>query len=380
MTYAIGFVTRPLGGVVFGIVGDRFGRKRALIWSLVLMGVATVGVGLIPGYRSIGVLAPILLVVLRLVQGIAVGGEVGGALLLVAESMPAGRRGFWSAWPMIGGPAGNLVSSGVLALLGIALGEVAFAAWGWRIAFILSAALILVGLWMRTRVAESPVYQAYVDRRSRTTSPPLGTTLVTHWRSVLVVLLVKAGENALFYVFTTFYVVYVTRVLRQPRTVELEAAAVGSVVDAIVIFAAGAWSDRVGRRIVTAIGFVAAAVWAFALFPMTRSGTPLTIALAAGVAGACHGLIVGGMSAFFVELFPTSARYTGFSIGYQFATVFTGALAPLIGVALLNAYGSTIPVSLYAMAMTAPALISLGMAHETRGANLDVDTGTAIII
>jgi len=380
MTYAIGFVTRPLGGVVFGIVGDRFGRKRALIWSLVLMGVATVGVGLIPGYRSIGVLAPILLVVLRLVQGIAVGGEVGGALLLVAESMPAGRRGFWSAWPMIGGPAGNLVSSGVLALLGIALGEVAFAAWGWRIAFILSAALILVGLWMRTRVAESPVYQAYVDRRSRTTSPPLGTTLVTHWRSVLVVLLVKAGENALFYVFTTFYVVYVTRVLRQPRTVELEAAAVGSVVDAIVIFAAGAWSDRVGRRIVTAIGFVAAAVWAFALFPMTRSGAPLTIALAAGVAGACHGLIVGGMSAFFVELFPTSARYTGFSIGYQFATVFTGALAPLIGVALLNAYGSTIPVSLYAMAMTAPALISLGMAHETRGANLDVDTGTAIII
>ena len=380
MTYAIGFVTRPLGGVVFGVLGDRFGRKRALIWSLVLMGLATVGVGLIPGYASIGVFAPILLVVLRLVQGIAVGGEVGGALLLVAESMPADRRGFWSAWPMIGGPAGNLVSSGVLALLGVALGEVAFAAWGWRIAFVASAALILVGVWMRTRVSESPVYQAYVERRSHTTSPPLGTTLVTHWRSVLVVLLVKAGENALFYVFTTFYVVYVTRVLRQPRTVALEAAAVGSIVDAVVIFAAGAWSDRIGRRVVTAIGFVAAAVWAFALFPMTRGGSPVAIAFAAGVAGACHGLIVGGMSAFFVELFPTSARYTGFSIGYQFATVFTGAVAPLIGVALLNAYGSTIPVSLYAMAMTAPALISLGMAHETKGANLDVDAGTAISI
>jgi MFS family permease len=373
MTYAVGFVTRPLGGVVFGVLGDRYGRKRALVWSLMLMGAATVGVGLIPGYASIGVAAPALLVVLRLLQGIAVGGEVGGALLLVAESTSPERRGFWSAWPMVGGPAGNLLSSGVLAVLGVALGEIAFASWGWRIAFVASAALILVGVWMRTRVAESPVYQAYVERRKRVEAPALGTTLVSHWRSMLIVLLVKAGENALFYVFTTFYVVYVTRVLRQPRTVALEAAAVGSVVDAVVIFAAGAWSDRVGRRVVTAIGFVAAAAWAFALFPLTRGGHFATIAFAAAVAGACHGLIVGGMSAFFVELFPTNARYTAFSIGYQFATVFTGAIAPLIGVALLNAYGSTIPVSLYALAMTAPGLISLGMANETRGTSLDLE-------
>jgi MFS family permease len=274
---------------------------------------------------------------------------------------------------MIGGPAGNVLSSAVFAVLGLALGEIAFAAWGWRIAFVASAALILVGVWMRTRVAESPVYRAYIDRRARTETPPLGATLVSHWRSILIVLLVKAGENALFYVFTTFYVVYVTRVLRQPRTVALEAAAIGSVIDAIVIFAAGAWSDRIGRRIVIAVGFIAAAAWAFALFPLTRGGTFAAIGFAAGVAGACHGLIVGGMSAFFVELFPTNARYTAFSIGYQFATVFTGAIAPLIGVALLNAYGSTIPVSLYALAMTAPGLISLGMANETRGTSLDID-------
>ena len=374
MTYAVGFATRPVGGVVFGVLGDRYGRKRALVYSLMLMGAATVGVGLIPGYASIGVAAPVLLVVLRLVQGIAVGGEVGGALLLVAESTPPERRGFWSAWPMIGGPAGNLLSSAVLAVLGIALGEVALAAWGWRIAFLASAALILVGVWMRTRVAESPVYRAYVERRARVETPPLGATLVSHGRSMLIVLLVKAGENALFYVFTTFYVVYVTRVLRQPRTVALEAAAIGSVVDALVIFAAGAWSDRIGRRVVTAIGFIASAAWAFALFPLTRGGSFAAIAFAAAVAGACHGLIVGGMSAFFVELFPTNARYTAFSIGYQFATVFTGAIAPLIGVALLNAYGSTVPVSLYALAMTAPGLICLGMANETRGTSLDVDT------
>ena len=373
MTYAVGFVTRPLGGVVFGVLGDRYGRKRALVWSLVLMGAATVGVGLIPGYASIGVAAPVLLVLLRLVQGIAVGGEVGGALLLVAESTPPERRGYWSAWPMIGGPAGNLLSSGVLAMLGLLLGEAAFATWGWRIAFGASAALILVGVWMRTRVAESPVYRSYLERRSRVPAPPLGATLVSQWRSMLIVLLVKAGENALFYVFTTFYVVYVTRVLRQPRTVALEAAAIGSIVDAIVIVAAGAWSDRAGRRIVTAIGFVAAASWAFALFPLTRGGTFGAIAFAAAVAGACHGIIVGGMSAFFVELFPTNARYTAFSIGYQFATVFTGAIAPLIGVALLNAYGSTVPVSLYALAMTAPGLISLGIANETSGKRLDAE-------
>jgi MFS family permease len=370
MTYAVGFATRPLGGIVFGVLGDRYGRKRALVWSLLLMGVATMGVGLVPGYAQIGVAAPALLVVLRLIQGLAVGGEVGGALLLVAESLPAARRGFWSAWPMIGGAAGNLLSSGVLAALGLLLGEAAFAAWGWRLAFLASGVLIGVGIWMRTRVEESPLYRAYVARRAEARKSELATTLAAHWRSMLTVFFVKAGENALFYVFTTFYVVYVTRVLHRPRTVALEGAAVGSIAEIITIFAAGALSDRIGRRPVTAIGLLAAALWAFILFPATAAGGVAAVMLVAAVGGICHGVIVGGMSAFFVELFPTSARYTGFSIGYQMATVFTGAVAPLIGVALLNTYGSTLPVSLYAMAMTAPGLISLGMAPETRGVDL----------
>ena len=370
MTYAVGFATRPLGGLVFGVLGDRYGRKRALVWSLMLMGLATVSVGLIPSYATIGVAAPVLLVALRLLQGLAVGGEVGGALLLVTETLPAERRGFWAAWPMMGGAAGNLVSSGVLAILGFALGEIAFAAWGWRLAFLASAVLIGVGLWMRTRVAESPVYQAYVERRRHAGTQPLGATLAAHWQSMLTVFLVKAGENAVFYVFTTFYVVYVTRVLRLPRTLALEAIAVASVAEIATIFLSGAWSDRVGRRIVTAVGLLFAAVWAFVLFPATASGNVTAVVGAATVGGVCHGLIVGGMSALFVELFPTSARYTGFSVGYQFATVVSGAVAPLIGVALLNAYGSTLPVSIYAMAMTAPGLVSLGMSDETRGRDL----------
>src|SRR5262249_13335005 len=152
---------------------------------------------------SIGVFAPMLLVVLRLVQGFAVGGEVGGALLLVAESLPAPRRGFWTAWPMIGGPAGNVLSAAVLAALGLWLSETAFGEWGWRVAFLASGLLIGVGIWMRTRVAESPLYRAYAERRARTDGQPLALTLLQHWKSVLTVFLVKAAENALFYVFTT---------------------------------------------------------------------------------------------------------------------------------------------------------------------------------
>ena len=374
MTYAIGFVTRPLGGLVFGMLGDRYGRKRALVWSLLLMGFATMGVGVIPGYASIGVAAPALLVLLRLIQGLAVGGEVGGALLLVTESLPGNRRGFWAAWPMVGGPAGNVLASAALALLGLWLGEAAFGAWGWRVAFLASGALIGTGVWMRTRVTESPLYQAYAARRAKTEQQNTLSTLGAHWRSMLTVLLVKIGENALFYVFTTFYVVYVTRVLHLPRTLALTAAAVGSIADVFAIFAAGAWSDRIGRRPVTAIGLVAASLWAFALFPATAHGSTTAVIVAAVVGGVCHGLVVGGMSAYFVELFPTSARYTGFSLGYQLATVASGAVAPVVGVALLTAYASTVPVSIYATAMALPALIVLRVSRETRGIDLGTDS------
>lgn len=373
ITYGVGFITRPLGGVVFGVLGDRYGRRRALVWSLALMGIATMSIGLVPDYSRIGVGAPILLVLLRLIQGLAVGGEVGGALLLVTESVPRERRGYFASWPMIGGSAGNLLSSGVLALLSFSMSDVAFVAWGWRIAFIASGALIGIGVWIRSRIEESPLYQAYRARRAESPKQSLGATTLAYWRSIVTVLLVKAGENALFYVFTTFYVIYVTNVLQRPRSLALNAAAVGSVTDIATIFLAGALSDRIGRRVVTAAGLLAAAVWSFAVFSITKGGSDGAVFFAAAVSGICHGVIVGGMSAFFVELFPTSARYTGFSIGYQMATVFSGAVAPYLGVALLRAYGSTLPVSLYAAAMTGPALVCLGLTRETAGRDLERD-------
>jgi MFS family permease len=369
MTYGVGFVTRPLGGVLFGIIGDRYGRKPALVLSLLLMGLCTVAVGLVPSYATIGVAAPVLLVFLRLLQGLAVGGEVGGAVLLVAESMSKERRGQWTAWPQIGGPAGNLAAAGVFAGLTLLLSEQQFLAFGWRIAFLLSGALIFLGVWMRSRVEESPLYQAHVaQRRARKVS--IFGVLRQHLASVFGVLLVKAGENALFYVFTTFFVVYVTRVLGQPRSVALTASLLGSAIEVAAIFWAGRLSDQFGRRPVTAAGLIGAAAWSFALFPLTEAGSVWAIRLAAVVGGLCHGFIVGGMSAYFVELFPTSARYTGFSLGYQVASVLSGAVAPIIGVALFERFGSTVPVSLYAAAMALPALLWLARSRETRGTDL----------
>ena len=373
MTYAVGFVTRPLGGVLFGALGDRSGRKRALVASLVLMGAATVGVGLLPTYAQAGPLAPALLVVLRLVQGVAVGGEVGGAVLLVAESTRADRRGEYTAWPQTGGPAGNVAAAGVLALLSAALTDAQFAAWGWRMAFLLSGVLVVVGLWMPRRAAPAPRAAPPPPRRAAGAPhpEPLATTVAAHWRALATVFCVKAGENALFYVFTTFFVVWVTRVLHRPRSEALAATLVASLVEVGAIVAAGRWSDRVGRRPVTAVGLVAAALWAFALFRVGAAAGPVGLTVLATVGGIAHGVVVGGMSAFFAELFPTAARYTGFSLGYQLASVASGAVAPIIGVALLARYGSTVPVSVYAALMTVPALVALARAPETGGRPLD---------
>lgn len=370
MTYGVGFVTRPLGGLLFGMLGDRHGRKPALIASLFLMGVCTFAVGLLPGYQQIGIAAPLLLLVLRLLQGLAVGGEVGGAVLLVAESLSKERRGYFTAWPQSGGPAGNLVAALVFALLTRGLSETQFNDHGWRVAFLLSGALIGVGVWMRSRVEESPLYQSHAAAKSTRAADPVRQVLVRHWRAVLGVLCIKSGENALFYVFTTFFIVYLTRAVHVPRSLALGVSSLGSAIEVLTIFGAGLLSDRFGRRPITALGLVLAAVWGFALFPLCSNGEPLLLGVAAMVGGLCHGLIVGGMSAHFVELFPTAARYTGFSLGYQFASVVSGAVAPIIGVALFDHFGTAVPVSIYAALMTLPALASLWHLPETRGTDL----------
>ena len=349
-TYALGFVARPVGGLVFGHYGDRIGRKRLLMVSLVMMGVATFLIGLLPTHAQVGSWAPVLLVVLRLVQGFAVGGEWGGAVLLVAEYGTPARRGFWASWPQAGVPAGNLVAAGVLAVLSATLSEEAFFSWGWRVAFLLSAVLILVGYWIRTSVQESPVFREAQERSAARPEPaklPVAEVLRSHPRGVLTGAGLRFGENIAFYVLTAFSLTYVAETTELTRTDALNAVLAGCAAEVLAIPLFGALADRVGRRVVTAAGAVGTAVWAFAFFALADSGSRAALVLAVVVGLVLHGAMYGPQAAYISELFPTRLRYTGASVAYQLTSIVAGSLAPIIAVALLDRTGSSLPVSVY---------------------------------
>ncbi|OLF09860.1 MFS transporter [Actinophytocola xinjiangensis] len=373
-TYAIGFAARPIGGLVFGHFGDRIGRKKLLVASLLMMGGATFLIGLLPTYASIGVAAPILLTLLRLVQGFALGGEWGGAVLIVSEHGDARRRGFWASWPQAGVPAGNLLATAVLAVLAAWQPADAFEAWGWRIPFLLSALLVVVGLWVRLAVAESPVFLDAARRASERGADeraPVVEVLRRSWRQVLIAMGARMGENVSYYVITAFILVYVTQTLGLERSVALNAVLVASAVHLVVIPLWGLLSDVVGRRAVYLFGAVGMAVWSFVFFVLLDTRSAGVIMVAATVGLVLHGAMYGPQAAFFSELFGTRVRYSGASIGYQLASIGAGAVAPLIAVALLAAWDSTVPVSLYVVGMCLLSVIAVLLATETRGAALD---------
>lgn len=373
VTYAIGFGARPFGGMFFGHMGDRYGRKKALVWTLMIMGGATFLVGLLPTYAAVGVLAPILLTLLRLAQGFALGGEWGGAVLLVTEHGSQRHRGFWAAWPQMGGPLGNLLSTAVLAVLGASMPEDDFLSWGWRIPFLLSAVLVLVGLFIRNRVEESPLFIAARERAERREAKqvraPLLEVLRTHKRKVGIAILVRTGENAAFYMFATFLVVYATNELGD-RELALNAVTVASVFQAVGFLAFGALSDRLGRKPVAIAGAVGIIIWSFVFFPLVDQATQLAVTAAAVVGLLLHAVLTGASTPFYAELFGTSVRYSGASLGYQIGSVLGGALAPIAGVALLQQTGSAVWVSAYIAAM---ALLSvIGMALSREGSRRDL--------
>jgi MFS family permease len=362
---------------VFGHFGDRVGRKRLLVLSLLLMGGATFAIGLLPTYSSIGIAAPLLLTFLRVVQGFALGGEWGGAVLIVSEHGSADRRGFWASWPQAGVPAGNLVATAVLAVLAAVQPEDAFLSWGWRIPFLLSAVLVVIGLWVRLAVAESPVFLAAQRRaaeRGETDTAPVVEVLRHSWRRVLIAMGARMGENVSYYVITAFILVYVTQTLELERSVALNAVLVASAVHLVSIPLWGLLSDHVGRRGVYLFGAVGMAAWGFVFFVLLDTRSFWAIALAATVGLVLHGAMYGPQAAFFAELFGTRVRYSGASIGYQLASIGAGALAPLIAVALLDAWGSTVPVSLYVMAMCLISVLAVAVAGETRGSALEEST------
>jgi metabolite-proton symporter len=372
-TAAVGFVARPLGGIVFGHLGDRRGRKQVLVITLLTMGIATVLIGALPTYDAIGIAAPILLAVLRFVQGLGLGGEWGGAVLMTLEHGAPERRGLNSSWPQVGVPMGNLLAAGALGVLGAVLSEDAFLSWGWRIPFLLSGALVLAGLWIRLTVAESPLF-AEVERSGAKAKLPLLEVLKRHPRQLLIAMAARIGTDVAFYTFTVYSLVYITTVVGRERSVGLTAVLVGSACQLALIPFFGALSDRFGRRPVYAAGAIAAAAWAFAFFPLLATGSTPVIVLAVLVALATHAAMYGPQAAFIAELFATELRYSGASMGYQLAGILGGGIAPIVAIALVDATGTSFAVSGYVLAMVVLTLIALAVAPETSERSLRADS------
>lgn len=369
-TYALGFFARPVGGIVFGHFGDRIGRKRLLMLSLVMMGVATVLIGLLPTYAQIGVWAPIALILLRLVQGFAVGGEWGGAVLMAAEHGDAARRGFWASWPQAGVPAGSLLAAAVLWLMAGFLPESEFLEWGWRVPFLLSAVLVVVGWYIRNRVAESRMFEAAIAEAEAPPKAPVMEVLRERPRALVLGAGLRIGENISYYILTVFSLTYLVDVASESRRLALEALLIGAAVQFFAIPFFAFLSDRIGRRPVYAFGGFGLAAWSFVMFGLLGSGEAMSIYLALVVGLVLHGAMYGPQAAFIAELFPTRIRYSGVSMAYQLTAIVGGSLAPIVALWLYREYGSALPVAIYVGVTCAISGVSALLARETRGVEL----------
>jgi metabolite-proton symporter len=363
-TAAVGFVARPLGGIVFGHFGDRIGRKNVLVVTLLLMGIATFAIGLVPTYAVFGIAAPILLVVLRFLQGIGLGGEWGGAVLMTLESSDPRRRGLNASWPQVGVPVGLLLANGVLWLMQAVTDDEAFASWGWRVPFLLSGLLVLVGLWIRMSIAESPQFEKVEDTGAKTRAP-IVEVLRSYPKEVALALGARVGVDVAFYIFVLFITTYITTYLGLPSGLALGGVLIGATCQVFFIPVFGALSDRYGRRPVYLAGAVGAAVWVFAFFALLDTGSFALIVLATVVALFFHAAMYATQASFIAEMFPTRIRYSGASMGYQLAGIVGGALAPIIATALLSAYRTSLAVSIYVVAVLAVTVVCVLLARET---------------
>ncbi|MGZ8997447.1 MAG: MFS transporter, partial [Allosphingosinicella sp.] len=369
-TYALGFVARPIGGIVFGHFGDRIGRKRLLMTSLMMMGSATILIGLLPTYAQIGIWAPAALIALRLIQGFAVGGEWGGAVLMAAEHGDAARRGYWASWPQAGVPAGSLLAAGVLALMANIQSEEDFLSWGWRVPFLLSAVLVAVGWYIRNRVSESRLFEESFEEAGAPPKLPAMEVIRERPRALLLGAGLRIGENISYYILTVFSLTYLVDVAEETRSLALNALLIGAAVQFLAIPSFARLSDRIGRRPVYAFGGFSLAAWSFAMFPLLGSGNVGAIFLALVVGLVLHGAMYGPQAAFITELFPTRIRYSGVSLAYQLTSIVAGSLAPIIALWLYREYDSAMPVALYVGGACAISGFSALLAKETKGIEL----------
>lgn len=381
LTYAVGFIARPLGGIVFGQIGDRLGRKQTLQATIILVGVSTFLMGCLPGFASIGYWAPALLVVLRFVQGFAVGGEWGGAVLLVAEHAPDKSRGFWSSWPQAAVPVGNLLATLVLLTMSWILPDDEFLSWGWRVAFWLSAVIVVIGYYIRTHVSEAPIFleaRAQVEAE-KSASYGVREVLRKYPRGVAQAMGLRLAENILYYIIVSFTIVYLSTVHQYKTSSLLLALLIAHAVHFLVIPQVGRLADRFGRKPVYLAGAILGATWPFFAFTMFDTLNAVVIVLAVTIGLCFHALMYAGQPAIMAEMFPTRMRYSGVSLGYQVTSILAGSLAPIIATALLKAYDSWVPVAIYVLVACVITAITVLTLTETKGVSLrQVDADDAV--
>lgn len=369
-TFAVGYLARPFGGVLFGRLGDRRGRRYVLMATLLLMGVTTVSMGLLPTYESAGLASPLLLVLLRFVQGMALGGEWAGAVLLSLEHGATDRRGRNGAWAQVGPAVGTLLATGLIALITVSMSPGSFQSWGWRVPFLASVVLIAFGLWLRTGVDETPLFEQ-LRARNTVARAPVREVVAGHWRALLIAGGTRIGADVQYSLLVAFTLSYLATVLHQPRSLALIAVSIGSACSAMTIPFFGALSDVRGRRPLTAAGLVLALGWGFAYFPLLASRAPVLICAAVALGFVIHAMMYGPQAAFIAEQFPTRVRYAGSSLAYTFVGIVGGGLAPMAFAALLRATGSTLTISIYLAVALGISAVAVLAARETSRLPLD---------
>ncbi len=362
LTFSLTFFVRPIGGFIFAHIGDRIGRKKTLVITLSLMGGATVLIGLLPGYDQIGIWAPILLIVLRLIQGLGIGGEWGGALLLAYEYAPQNRKGLFGSVPQMGVTIGMLLATVAITVMSM-LPDDQFLAWGWRVPFLLSAVLVFLGLWIRKGIDETPAFKK-AKETGNVAKMPLAETLRYHWRAVLVAVAIKFVETAPFYIFSTFIVSYATSSLGFERLTVLNTVTIATLVTTLMIPVMGRLSDSIGRKRMFVIGTLIMAAFIFPYFMLLEQRTTTTLVIATVVGlGFIWAPITAVLGTLFSEIFSTRVRYTGITLGYQIGAALAGGTAPLLATWLLQKYsGSWVPVACYLLATAVISLVGIACA------------------
>ena len=368
-TFAVGFIARPIGGIIFGHYGDRLGRKKALVVALVLMGTATTLIGCLPTYASIGAAAPLLLIVLRFAQGIAIGGQWGGAVLIATENAPAQRRGFYGSFAQVGAPVGVILANLAFLLVSANTSPEAFMQWGWRVPFLVSIVLIGLALFVQLRLEDTVEFLKLQKRAAPPRSPVL-EALRTHPKQITLAAGAFLAVQVPFYILIAFVIAYGTGAAGPgvSRNTMLGAVLVGAVAMIPALLIAAAWSDRHGRRGVYMAGSVLLAVWSFAIFPLIDTGSFLWICVSLAVGQMLVAMMYGPQAAFVAEMFSTEVRYSGASLGYQLGAILGGGFAPIIATALLAEYQDTVGISIYMAIACAITLLSTWLLSETAGA------------